>query len=198
MTRPSIKEKRTEEILQAYERCISLYGVEGATLQKIAEEAKIARPLLRHNIGNRDDLLQMAVKRFIHRSEQAMQEAYAVIPKDCRGEDFVYSLFYSTPSNAQHSDVMIAAALIYAAQTDPNIKKEMQRWLSTFIEGFTNQLQRIYPRADIEHIQNVTAGIVGIYFNVESLAPLGTNKSLRDQSYQSALYLLTALKNQKD
>ena len=34
MPRPSLKAQRSEEILDAYERCVARYGVEGATLEK--------------------------------------------------------------------------------------------------------------------------------------------------------------------
>ncbi len=198
MARPSVKEERTEEILQAYERCIALYGVEGATLQKIAEEAGIARPLLRHHVGNSSDLLTMAVKRFVQRSEQAMQEAYEALPNDCTGRNFVYLLFHSSSSKVQHNDVMIAAAFIYASQTDAEIRKHMQGWLKNFTKNFTQQLQNFYPTADTEKVKNVSAGIIGIYFNVDSLTPLGKNTSFRKQSYQAALYLLETLKAKED
>ena len=55
MARPSVKEERREQILTAYEQCVARYGVEGATLDKVAEEAGLARPLIRHNIGNREE-----------------------------------------------------------------------------------------------------------------------------------------------
>lgn len=193
MARPSIKAARTEEILQAYERCIALYGVEGATQQKIAAEAGIARPLLRHHVGNSADLLQMALKRFIERSEKSTEEAYTHLPPDCSGKDFIMPLFYGASSEADHNDTMIAAAFIYAAQTNPLIQTTMQQWLDHFVEGFDAQIQRLYPHADAEMVGNVSAGIIGIYFNVVSLAPLGTNERLRDQSYQAALYLLNTL-----
>lgn len=193
MARPSVKKERTEEILHAYERCIALYGVEGATLQKIAEEADIARPLLRHHVGNSDDLLNMALKRFVERSEDSARNAYSALPDKCCGEDFVNLLFQATPSKTKHNDTMIAAAFIYAAQTHPDIKKHMQSWLMSFMDDFSAQLQKSYPEADNEKVESVSAGIIGIYFNVESLVPLGPNKILREQSRQAALSLLTTL-----
>ena len=95
MARPSVKAKRTEEILQAYEHCIALYGVEGATLQKIAEVAGIARPLLRHHVGNSDDLLNMALKRFIERSDAMTKAAFkaGLIIETSGAEDQVVKVF---------------------------------------------------------------------------------------------------------
>ena len=43
MARPSVKDERTEAILAAFERCVARHGVEGATLQRTADEAGLAR-----------------------------------------------------------------------------------------------------------------------------------------------------------
>ncbi len=198
MARPSVKEERTEEILRAYEKCIALYGVEGATLQKIAHVAGIARPLLRHHVGNSDDLLRLAVKRFIKRSEQSISDMYVMLPDGINGEEFIHLLFHSLSSKEQHNDVMIAASFIYASQTNKNIKAQMQSWLNSFVKDFTAQIQKMYPQAEKDKVKNVSAGIIGIYFNIESIIPLGDNKSLKDQSYQAAVYLLQTLTNERN
>ena len=44
MGRPSIKAERREQILDAYETCVARFGVGGASLEKIAETAGLARP----------------------------------------------------------------------------------------------------------------------------------------------------------
>jgi AcrR family transcriptional regulator len=193
MARPSVKEKRTEEILQAYEHCIALYGVEGATLQKIAEVAGIARPLLRHHVGNSDELLKLALKRFIERSDAMTKAAFDALPSPCDGESFVNFLFEPMPYEDQPNDTMIAAAFIYAAQTHPEIKEQMQSWLMAYSNSLSAEFQKLYPDADTDKISHVTAGIMGIYFNVESLEPLGSNDDLRNHSRLAALYLLKIL-----
>lgn len=193
MARPSVKEKRTEEILQAYEHCIALYGVEGATLQKIAEVAGIARPLLRHHVGNSDELLKLALKRFIERSDAMTKAVFDALPSPCEGESFVNFLFEPMPYEDQPNDTMIAAAFIYAAQTHPEIKEQMQSWLMAYSNSLSAEFQKLYPDADTDKISHVTAGIMGIYFNVESLEPLGSNDDLRNHSRLAALYLLKIL-----
>ena len=72
MPRPSLKLQRSEEILDAFERCVARYGIEGTTLEKTAEEAGLQRSLLRHNVGNRDDLLNSLVNRFISESRDSL------------------------------------------------------------------------------------------------------------------------------
>ena len=65
MARKSVKIQRSKEILDAFERCISKWGLDGASLERIATESGIKRPALRHFIGNRDELLVALVKSMV-------------------------------------------------------------------------------------------------------------------------------------
>jgi len=190
MPRPSKKEERSLEILQAYERCIAMYGVEGATLQKIADEANIARPLLRHNIGNSNDLLDKAIERYLKRSTESTQELVDYFSNSFEAEEFINVLF---TAETDQNDVMIATAFIVASQTDIEIKKKMDKWFKDFRKKIFNLLKKFHSDKNEEYVQVVTDGIVGIYFNVESLAPIGNTKSLRKSSKKAALILLKTL-----
>ena len=81
MPRPSVKTERTAEILDAFERSVARFGVEGSTLERIAEEAGLRRSLLRHYVGNRDDLLDALVERFLERSSREMDVLFAALPE---------------------------------------------------------------------------------------------------------------------
>ena len=65
MGRKSLASERTSQILDAFERCIVQYGLEGATLKRIAKEAGVKLSMIHHYIGNRDMLVKSMVKRFI-------------------------------------------------------------------------------------------------------------------------------------
>lgn len=193
MARPSVKAERTEVILKAYERCIARYGVAGATLQKIAEEADMARPLLRHHVGNSDDLLEKALERYIERSDQSLRDFYQILPSNCDGATFVQYLFTEDPSEEASNDVMIAAAFIHAAQTNEMVQLRMENWFDDFQTQFTKQLQNLYPDANPDQVGQVSVGLIGIYFNLDAMAPLGRQAALREQSYQVALTLIKTL-----
>ena len=81
MSRPEIKNVRREQILDAFETCVAKYGVEGATLAKTAEQAGLARPLVRHNVGNRDELVDALVERFLQKSRKYMEEFVQTLPE---------------------------------------------------------------------------------------------------------------------
>lgn len=193
MARPDIKNKRREQILDAFETCVARYGVEGATLNKIAETAGLARPLVRHNVGNRDDLLNALVERFLHKSRDDMAALTAELPCENRSETLVDTLF-----DPQYSDthmVQVSGALIAASAENPSLAIEMQVWLDDFIAKLDEVLSRDFSNADPAKVAAVVAGITGIYFNVEALYPLGNVEALITSSKQAALILLASLEN---
>ena len=80
MGRPSLTSERREQILDAYEACVARHGVEGATLARTAQAAGLARPLIRHHLGNREALLEALTERFFARSQDAMTALAGALP----------------------------------------------------------------------------------------------------------------------
>ncbi|MEM7479305.1 MAG: TetR/AcrR family transcriptional regulator, partial [Planctomycetota bacterium] len=67
MGRPNLAEVRKVEILDAFERCVARFGLEGSSLEHIADEAGMKRSILRHYIGNRDDLVEALAGRVVQK-----------------------------------------------------------------------------------------------------------------------------------
>ena len=80
MGRPSKKAERTEEIFQAFQRCVIRFGLEGSTLERIAEEAGLQRSLVRHYVGNRSELVEQLAERTIEQSNQQWTALEAHLP----------------------------------------------------------------------------------------------------------------------
>ena len=75
MPRPSIAAERREEILQAFETCALRKGLEATTLADVAEEAGLPRPLVRHFMGNRAEMVSGLIERMMQRASQAIEQA---------------------------------------------------------------------------------------------------------------------------
>lgn len=191
MPRPSLKAERRSQILDAYEACVARYGVEGATLERIAEEAGIARALLRHNIGNREDLLAALMERFEAQSSSDMRETYAQLPANNRLPTLIDWLF--DPRYVDDKQVLVSEALIAAAPQYPRIAKAMRGWINGFVNDLAALIADEYPAADKDLVQAIAAGLTGIYFNVESMAPLGKMTNVVVASKRAALLLIGGL-----
>lgn len=194
MARPSQKAERTEEILDAFERCLPRYGLEGTTLEHVAQEAGVQRPILRHYIGNRDDLLDALVKRYLKQSRESMDAFISELPAKRRARTAIDWLFDPQYSDAQ--SVQVASALIQASSEDRALAKKMRAWTDDFVAQLEEVLANDYPNASGSRVAAVAAGISGIYFNVESLYALGNVERLVASSKQAAMMLLEALKDE--
>ena len=193
--RPNMKEQRRVEILEAFENCVARYGVEGATLERTAGEAGLARALIRHNVGNRDDLLAALIERFFDRSAHDMGQMIAALPVQNRSRTLVDWLF--DPTFSDPKQVLITEALIAAAANDKALANRLKSWTNDFVGSIESVLQQGFPNASTESIAAVGAGITGIYFNIDSFALLGPMKKLRAASKAAALRLVDSLENEK-
>lgn len=93
MPRPSLAAVRREQILDALERCLTRYGLEGTSLDAVAREAGVARPVIRHYFGNRDALLAAAVQRALAAYGADLERALHALPREGRLDAFLDHLF---------------------------------------------------------------------------------------------------------
>ncbi len=191
MARPSIKEERRDQILSAFEACVVRFGLEGATLERIAEEADLARALIRHNVGNRDDLLNGLVERFLARSRAATDAMISGLPNRRQTIALIERLFDT--DDFDEDLMLLAEALIAEAANDKQLAAKMRRWTAGFVAAIEQVVQDEFPRASKTDVAAVAAGITGIYFNVVSLWPLGEMPKLLKASKRAALLLVGSL-----
>lgn len=190
MPRPSLKEERRAAILEAYGRCIAQHGVEGATLEMTADEAGLARALIRHNVGNKDDLLDAYVDQFLAGSSAEADELFDSLPVNRRIETMIEWLF--DPQYANPQNVSASNALFTAATTDKKLAKRLHGWTSDFTDRIRQELVASRPKAGSK-VDAVATGIVAIYYNYETLAPLGDAGDLRRNSEAAAILLASTL-----
>ena len=194
MGRPSLTEQRVEEILDAFEICVARYGTEGATLEKVAEQAGLARALIRHNVGNRDELLATMVERFLARMTRESDELFESLPRSNRIETLIDWLF--DPKYADTHVTGVFSALFTAAYDRPELAKSLRGWMGKFVKSVESELRRVYPDAPEDRFNPVATGIVSIYFNFDSMAPLGRMPDFRENSSRAALLLSRALETE--
>lgn len=67
MGRPSVREKRRVEIVQAFARVLATHGYSGATIAAVAQEAGIAPGLVHHHFANKADMLASLLEELMDR-----------------------------------------------------------------------------------------------------------------------------------
>ncbi|WP_422362505.1 TetR/AcrR family transcriptional regulator [Pyruvatibacter mobilis] len=191
MPRPTLKKQRREQILDAFEQCVARYGLAGATLERVSEEADLARPLIRHNVGNRDDLVAAFMDRFFERSTEVMTSLREHLPARDKAQALINWLFQ--PGASDPRLVLVSSALIMAAAYEPALARQMRSWMDEFTGLFEDALKADFPRTDEQQLHMVATGLCGIYLNYESMTPLGPVSDLRTSSHDAALALLGTL-----
>lgn len=186
MARPSLKAEKTEVILTAYEQCVAKYGVEGATLQRVADTAGMARPLLRHYIGNQEDLLKQCSARMLARSVEQFQQIHLIQSVD----DFIEMLFIVGDND--EDEIAVAWALIVASPDYDFLHKDMQGWSDAFHTAMADTLKSLFPNADKPKIDAVATGLIGICSNYHTMRHL-VDDTFLEQSRLATQMLLSQL-----
>lgn len=191
MGRPSKKEERTEEILNAFYRCVARFGLEGSTLERIAEESGLKRSLVRHFVGNREELIDLLVDRVLQQSQDQWGAFITDLPEQNLSNALLDGLFSEQRSDPEF--VLVIESLIFAAGRDDGMRERMQNWLQGFTNDVASALRKDHPNATTESIAAVSYGLISLYFNLDSLAPLGLNQQYRQPARTAAEYLLQTL-----
>lgn len=175
MGRKSLKSERTEQILDAFERCIVKYGLQDSTLQKIADEAGVTRSILRHYIGNRIDLIRALVKRLQQRYIQGLfsklsRSTNLTLPDDII--DFLFEESFDMPE----ADETVIRAMIEATARDADLRNEILDMYQTYEDDLTDVLVQAFPDAPISKCRSVShIAIVASHGNY-SLSWLGFDR----------------------
>lgn len=202
MARPSVKEERAETILLAFERCVSRYGVEGATLERIAQESGLHRSLLRHHVGNREALIECLIERCMGDEKKEMQwlrddlginldmKSASV---DEGSEKIILAYLFADMPEQERVRMKVALALLAAVENYPNIKVRLKQWDDVFMSNLQALLGQLYPSAGNQQCRDVAWGLASLSLSYLSMAPLGATGNYRDSSVRSATILLRSL-----
>ena len=158
-----------------------------------ADEAGLARALIRHNVGNKDDILDAFLDRFLATASSEADELFESLPEDDRIGTLIEWLF--DPRYADTQNVSVSNALFTAATDRPLLSRRLRQWTAEFTSKIERELSETYTNAE-DRIKAVAAGIVAIYFNFETLAPLGGASQLRITSETAARLLVSTLERQ--
>ena len=192
MGRPSLKEQRSAEILDAFARCVARFGIEGSTLERIAEEAGVKRTILRHYIGNRDALVDALGARIKREFLAGTEALFQALPETDRIDTMLRYLF-DPAYYADFESGAVAQALIASADTYPDIAKRMRAWIKRFDDLLAAELARVYPTAEKADVRAVSFGVLSLYLNVSALAPLALPKRYNDAALRGARKLIDSL-----
>ncbi len=194
MPRPSLKDQRSEEILDAYLTCVARFGLVGATQERIATQAGVKRPLLRHYLGNKDQMIEALTAYVIDGfaiTTDALDAALVLVetPSD------LVDLLFAEGSDSDPRLMLAWQALTASVADYPAMRAPLLASLSRFLDVIDRNLRRVAPHADTVQIRAVTQGIAAPYVNLDAMSPLTPPTEWRIELKQAAKILAASLEN---
>ncbi len=145
MGRPSLASQRREQILAAVTMCVGEYGVEGTTLERVAEASGFSRGHIRHYVGNREEMLEQFMHRLTARYVERMREVGAAAAPGRRGEQLARFLFGKEWAPGDDSSAI--NALLWAAARDESARGHLRANYLAMERTLTRALREDYPDA---------------------------------------------------
>jgi len=191
MGRKSLKAERVNEILDAFEYCLTKKGLQGTTLDNIAEEAGLARRMIRHYIGNRDDVIDAAVARIIAKFTQSI---FDTISKFEHKERFNGALDYifSEEFNELPATKLVAS-LLAVSLYDEQVCQAVKTLYDSFHLGLDLELKTYSPNAPEAQRLQTSYSIMCLSFGGGWMRNIGFNPSLNIQNKYIAQSLIDQL-----
>ncbi len=192
MGRPSLAAQRSAEILDAFERCVAQFGLGGSSLERIAEEAGMKRSILRHYVGNRDDLILALGERVIGKYRKQMASLAELEESDNRKASLLDYLLPKQPIGTTENLLVMEALIGGARKYD-----DLQTMLTGYIDDLIAQVAKILrcecANAKPTACWSVAYGLISICFNHESLVPLDLPARYRRGARDAAMSLMGTL-----
>ena len=151
------------------------------------------RSILRHYIGNRDEIIVALSERWHDRYEGQWQDTLASLGSKNRLGNLIDILF-SERDESYIQGSMIGEAIFSEAKRLEAIKTHVKSTMERFIEIVCDELERSFPDAKKQNILEVSQGIHAHYLMSESLLPLDMLDDIGILK-QSSLRLIDSLKS---
>jgi AcrR family transcriptional regulator len=168
--------------MAAFERCVVRNGLQATTLEEVAKEAELPRSLVRHFVGNRDDMVAALGERFLRRVE-ALWRGMMSRPMDELLEFLVKEGFVGGGVGR------LASELRYERHFDENAEarftgvfRQAEQFMDRFLKenGFTVRAER----------REKGFVLLALAYGTQSMIAFGLPKSRADFSIRACKRLL--------
>lgn len=172
MGRRNLSNERRNEILRATADCIQRFGLEGTTLERVAVRAGMQRTIIRHYVGNRDELLASLIERITEQYRDDYRTLAERLPRRRRVEAVITYLFSGEFLTRAKEDAVIDALLATAA-TDGQARASLRKMYQVFEDVCYAELRAAFPTASQQRVRAVAYAIVCLAEQNTALLRLG-------------------------
>ncbi len=193
MARPSKKHEHQRIILQAFTECIASKGLHATTLDDIALKSKMRRSLLRHNVGNRAELINQVAEYVSTKFEAIWHQQRTKHANDEGDEWLLITLFNNNPDEEYQALIPAFFSLLASAHRYPKVTQRLKQCFNVYVDDITHELSKRHPNVSENDCKQVSLGIVGIFFNWDSFMSLNLGEEITKLNWQLVNRLLSTL-----
>jgi AcrR family transcriptional regulator len=193
MGRPSLASTRRPQILRAFEDCVLKYGLEGSSLERIAQQAGVRRSLIRHYFGNRDELTEALIAGIIERTVAESRDLASTA--GAGGGGGALAAYLTGSVFADKRDDALVDALMAVSHRDPGLRAQLRRKYRAFQKAIELQLRRSFPAAATEDIHATAYGLMCLAVGSASMHDIELPASKRRHARRSAMQLISSLRD---
>jgi AcrR family transcriptional regulator len=189
MGRPRLDDVRRPQILDAFARCVARYGIAGSTLERVAAEAGVTRALVRHYLGNRDEVEAALTRHMVQRDEDDFDARLKGAPQGGRLGTVLDLAF----GDGREANAVVMDELLSVAGRLPEIRKMLRAHYRRIQRLLDRELAAAYPKADPRQRNAVAYGVLCIAGMDDSMRELGLQEARAGQGRRAADRLLSTL-----
>ena len=159
----------------------------------MAEEAEMKRSILRHYVGNREDMIHALAERVVAKYRAYLQMFTDAVTPDQRIEQLIGFFFRDQPLETTES-VLVIEAMIAAGDQYTKVREMMLGYVEDVVSMAADQLRQAFPTAARQQCWSVAYGVISVAFNQESLTPLQLPPKYLNAARDCARRLIDSLK----
>lgn len=193
MGRKSLATERTQQILDAFEDCIVEFGLDGATLQRVADRAGVKLSMIDHYIGKRETLVKVMVERFTMTYQRETNAWLQMLPLENRLERLVDFYFSEVGVFYRPKDTIILTELLALGDRDPDVKQQVLSLYQSFDDSFYTVVRRANPDASDDVCRRAAYLLLTLWVGHATMRWLGFDAERHEWVRDSAEKMLTTL-----
>jgi len=189
MSRPNKTSERRAQINHATIRTIAKFGYAATTLDRIAQEAGLARGHVRHYAGNRQELIREAVKLFYFGDSGAEKFWPRSVATLSEAVDYLFSeAFIGT-----REENAVFVGFFEAARADAEISNILSRAYSGAEKELARLLKKDYPTVAPSRLRQVAFSVVALAIHNVFLLDISGQTTTTVRAKSSAKLVISTL-----
>ena len=193
MGRRSLASTRKPQILGAFEACVLRYGLEGSSLERIAQEAGVRRSLIRHYFGNRNELTEALIAGVIERTVSVYRDV--IRTAGAEGGTTALVDYLTGPAFPDKRDDALVDALMAVSHRDERLRGQLRAKYQTFQQSIHRELRRAFPSADADMVRATSYSLMCLAIGNAAMYDLELPAREHGDARRCAMHLVACLQD---